>query len=53
MVKEAGKVNISQATYKLLKEDSEFEFVSRGKIEVKGKGELQMWFVTKGDLISN
>ena len=42
---EAGKVNISQTTYELLKADPEFMFESRGKIEVKGKGELEMWFV--------
>jgi len=44
---EVGKVNISQATYEILKEDSDFVFESRGKIEVKGKGVLKMWFVSK------
>jgi adenylate cyclase len=44
---EEGKVNISQNTYELLKEDSEFNFVSRGKIEAKGKGEIEMYFVSK------
>ena len=67
---EVGKVNISQATYELLRDPepvegsdegsesralrevegqlvmtSPFEFESRGKIEVKGKGYLQMWYV--------
>jgi adenylate cyclase len=42
---EAGKVNISQATYELLKDDPQFAFESRGKIEAKGKGEMEMWFV--------
>lgn len=41
-----GKVNISQTTYELLKDDPEFSFESRGKIDVKGKGEMEMWFVT-------
>ena len=41
---EIGKVNISQATYELLKNDPDFSFESRGKIEVKGKGEMEMWF---------
>lgn len=41
----AGKVNISQATYELLKNDNDFAFEGRGKIEVKGKGEMEMWFV--------
>jgi len=42
---EAGKVNVSQATYELLKEDDAFVFQSRGKIEVKGKGKVEMYFV--------
>ena len=55
---EAGKVNISQATYELLKNTErptlslskgstgpEFSFESRGKIQAKGKGEIEMWFV--------
>lgn len=42
---EPGKVNISQNAYELLKNDPELTFESRGKIEVKGKGEIEMWFV--------
>jgi len=42
---EVGKVNISEATYELLKDDPDFVFESRGKIEAKGKGEIEMWFV--------
>ena len=42
---QAGKVNISQATYELLKDDPDFAFESRGKIEAKGKGEIEMYFV--------
>jgi adenylate cyclase len=42
-----GEVNISQATSELLKENSSFSFESRGKIEVKGKGEIEMYFVSK------
>ena len=44
---EVGKVNISQATYELLINDSDFTFESRGKIEAKGKGEVEMYFVSK------
>jgi adenylate cyclase len=44
---EVAKVNISQTTYDLLKDDSDFEFESRGKIEAKGKGEIEMFFVSK------
>jgi adenylate cyclase len=40
-----GRVNISQSTYELLKHNPDFTFESRGKIEVKGKGALDMWFV--------
>lgn len=39
------QVNISQATYELLKDDEEFSFENRGKIEAKGKGEIEMYFV--------
>jgi class 3 adenylate cyclase len=43
---EVGKVNISQATYELLQDDQQFAFENRGKIEAKGKGEMEMWFVS-------
>lgn len=43
---EVGKVNISQTTYELLKDDSDFTFESRGKIKAKGKGEIEMLFVS-------
>ena len=42
-----GKVNISQHTYDLIKENAQFTFQSRGKIDVKGKGAIDMWFVDK------
>lgn len=45
---EVGKVNISEATYELLKDDAQFNFESRGKVEAKGKGELEMYFIEKG-----
>lgn len=40
-----GKVNISEITYGILKEDNEFSFTSRGKVPIKGKGEIDMYFV--------
>lgn len=40
---EPGKINISETTYLLVKDDINCE--SRGKIRVKGKGELEMYFV--------
>ncbi|MFY0644747.1 MAG: adenylate/guanylate cyclase domain-containing protein [Bacteroidia bacterium] len=42
---EAGRVNISQSSYEQIKNDPEFKFESRGKIEAKGKGEIAMYFV--------
>ncbi len=42
---EAGKINISAATYELVKD--RFACVYRGKIEAKNKGEIDMYFVTK------
>jgi class 3 adenylate cyclase len=38
-----GKINISQQTYKLVKE--QFTCVHRGKIEAKNKGMIDMYFV--------
>lgn len=40
---EVGKVNISESTYTLVKD--QFKCTSRGKIQVKGKGEIEMYFV--------
>lgn len=40
---EASKINISEATYKLVK--AEFKCVYRGNISVKNKGEVAMYFV--------
>ena len=40
---EIGKINISKQTYDGIKD--QFEFKSRGVIEVKGKGELEMFYV--------
>jgi hypothetical protein len=40
-----GYVNISQATYELIKDEPMFHFQSRGKIAAKGKGEIGMFFV--------
>lgn len=42
---EPGKVNISQSTYELVKDDPDFTFEYRGKIDAKGKGEVDMYFV--------
>ncbi len=42
---EAGKVNISETTYQLVKDDFTFEY--RGEIEAKNKGMLKMYFVSE------
>lgn len=42
---EVGKVNISQDTYRQIKDDPSFTFEARGKIQAKGKGEMEMYFV--------
>ncbi len=44
---EAGKVNISLATYNCIKNNTLYSFHQRGKIEAKGKGLMQMYFVAK------
>lgn len=43
---EVAKVNISRSTYELLKDDPQFSFKSRGSKDVKGKGAIEMWFVS-------
>lgn len=42
---EVGQVNISEATYNVLKSDSQFVFTPRGKVDAKGKGSMPMYFV--------
>ncbi|WP_111684905.1 adenylate/guanylate cyclase domain-containing protein [Winogradskyella tangerina] len=44
---EVGKVNISEDTYQLIKDDKDFTFEHRGMIKAKGKGEINMYFVSK------
>ena len=43
---EPGKINISGTTYQLVKNDIKCE--SRGKIQTKGKGELEMYYINYG-----
>lgn len=40
---EVGKIQVTQQTYDLLR--GEFDFEPRGLIPIKGKGELQTWFL--------
>lgn len=42
---EAGQVNISETTYELVRDHPKFQFIPRGKVKAKGKGEIDMYFV--------
>jgi len=42
-----GKVNISETTYSAVRFSEEYTFESRGKIEAKGKGLLEMYFAER------
>jgi adenylate cyclase len=44
---EVGRVNISQNTYTLIKDNPLFIFESRGLISAKGKGQMEMYFVNQ------
>ena len=44
---EVGQVNISEATYALVKDEPGITFVPRGKVQAKGKGEMEMFFVRR------
>lgn len=45
----AGCVNISEGTYNLVKNHPDFKFIPRGKLSVKNKGEIEMYFVEFSD----
>jgi len=44
---EVGEVNISYTTYLRIQHEPEFDFVHRGKLNAKGKGEIDMYFARK------
>ncbi|MBK8498345.1 MAG: hypothetical protein IPL52_05895 [Flavobacteriales bacterium] len=44
---EVGQVNISEATYALVMDEHGLTFTPRGKVQAKGKGELEMYFVRR------
>jgi class 3 adenylate cyclase/tetratricopeptide (TPR) repeat protein len=46
---EVGQVNISEATYELVKNETGLTFTQRGKVQAKGKGEMEMYFVRRSD----
>jgi class 3 adenylate cyclase len=41
---EVGRVNLSAYTYDLIREEFDCEY--RGKLDAKGKGQIDMYFVT-------
>ena len=45
---EVGQVNISETTYMLVKDEPGLTFTPRGKVQAKGKGEMEMYFVSTG-----
>ena len=42
---EPGRIQVSEATYALVKD--EFECEARGEVDVKGKGMMRTWWVTQ------
>ncbi|MEO8588973.1 MAG: adenylate/guanylate cyclase domain-containing protein [Flavobacteriales bacterium] len=44
---EVGQVNISESTYVLVKDEPGLTFTPRGKVQAKGKGEMEMFFVRR------
>ena len=44
---EVGHVNISAHTRSLIADDPELLFTPRGRVQAKGKGELEMYFVSR------
>jgi adenylate cyclase len=43
----AGKIQVTENTYRILKD--EFNFEARGTIDVKGKGKMETWFLVGKD----
>ena len=44
---EVGHVNISESTYREIASQRDWRFTPRGKVSVKGKGEMEMYFVQR------
>lgn len=44
---EVAHVNISEATYELVKDTPGLVFTPRGRVKAKGKGEMEMYFVER------
>ena len=39
----AGRIQVTRATYELL--EDEFEFEERGTVSIKGKGDMETWYL--------
>jgi hypothetical protein len=48
---EVGQVNISESTYALVKDEPGLSFTPRGKVQAKGKGEMEMYFVNLAEAV--
>ncbi|MBK8498675.1 MAG: tetratricopeptide repeat protein [Flavobacteriales bacterium] len=44
---EVGRVNISEGTYELVKREPGLRFTVRGMVQVKGKGDMEMYYVER------
>ena len=42
-----GRVNISESTYEEVKREEGLRFTARGMVQVKGKGEMEMYYVER------
>ncbi|MBP7449934.1 MAG: adenylate/guanylate cyclase domain-containing protein, partial [Flavobacteriales bacterium] len=42
-----GRVNISESTYEEVKREEGLRFIARGMVQVKGKGEMEMYYVER------
>ena len=49
---EVGQVNISEATYAMVKDVPGLTFTPRGKVLAKGKGDMEMYFVSRIEAVA-
>jgi adenylate cyclase len=49
---EVGQVNISESAYALVRNEPGLTFTSRGKVQAKGKGEMEMYFVRRSSEVA-
>ena len=43
-----GRIQVSEATYEVLRDDSGFQWEDRGSVEIKGKGEMKTYLLGAG-----